>query len=459
MTVSKKIFYIKILDATIIHGISSIGKLSYGYSMDGRLIFDPNDVNNRYGCKKFTKFANENPLVGESPFFMIYKGNCNLIEKIHNIEEAGGHLAIIIGEENETNIENYFFADEVSNSDVSIPAILISRKNGQKLIDYYENNKNNQILIKNIRLELKFDDVEKKSNLVKYDIWYTPDQEKVYNFFKNFKKFHIALEENAILAIRSFTYPHFNYDISNNKEQKNCLSSGAYCYFPSNNYIEDGAKILIESLRQRCIYYFMIAHDSKKKYKYSFWNYMGKYFDECVSKNDYEKSCGDNVMKNLGISFDYVEDCIKYSVECSDDNKDKEGNYLRLFPNSILERDYELRKQSFITKAPIITINERLFIGEWNDKEIFESLCSALIEKPKACLESGFYETSGFSFFSFFIFILLILLVNIGVFFICKSIIKKIIKEKVGEVNMDSEINSAVDNYFALKNKTSEDDK
>ena len=117
---------------------------------------------------------------------MIYKGACSLIEKIHNIEEAGGHLAIIIGEENETNIENYFFADEVSNSDVSIPAILISRKNGQKLIDYYENNKNNQILLNNIRLEIKFDDVEKKSNLVKYDIWYTPDQEKVYNFFKKY---------------------------------------------------------------------------------------------------------------------------------------------------------------------------------------------------------------------------------------------------------------------------------
>ena len=390
---------------------------------------------------------------------MVYKGRCTLVEKIHNIEEAGGHLAIIIGEESDTNIENRFLADEVANSDVSIPAILISRTNGQKLIDYYETYKNNKTAIKNIRLELKFDDIEKKVNIVKYDVWYTPDQEKIYSFFKNFKKYHAALGDKVVLSIHSFTYPHFNYDVSSYLAQEHCLSSGAYCYWPTNSYIEDGAKVLMESIRQRCIFYFMAANNDKKKYKYSFWDYMEKFHDDCFSIQDYDKACGDTVMKDLGLTDKFIDTCIENSVDCEDSKRDSEGQYFRLFPNNILARDYEIRKQNYITKAPLITINERLFTGSWNNEEMFESLCSALYEKPKACSDYSFLETGGFSFVSFLIFILLILLVNIGVFLICKSIIRKHIRDKVGQVNMDTEINSVVDTYLALRNKPSEDDK
>ena len=389
---------------------------------------------------------------------MIYKGACSLIEKIHNIEEAGGHLAIIIADENDNNIENSFFADEIANSDVSIPVILISRVNGQKLIDYYEENKNSKIAIKNIRLEVKFDDIEKKLNMVKYDVWYTPDQEKVYTFFKNFKKYHDALKDNVNLNIHIFTYPHFKFYPNAYLAQEHCLSSGAYCFWPTNPYIEDGAKVLMESLRQKCLYYFTTMEENKKKYKNSFWNYMNKYHDECVSISDYEKSCGDSVMEDLGIPLKYINMCVNISAECGDSQRDNEGQYLRLFPNSILERDYELRKQSYISKAPIITVNGRLFTGSWNNEEMFESLCSALIEKPEACLNISYFEQSGFSLVSFLIFILLILVANICVFLICKSIIKKNIRDKVGEVNMDSEINSVVDTYLALRNKT-EDEK
>jgi hypothetical protein len=46
------------------------------------------DKNNTLGCSPFNHFAKEDPLVGESPFIMVYAGSCSLIEKVKNIEKA-----------------------------------------------------------------------------------------------------------------------------------------------------------------------------------------------------------------------------------------------------------------------------------------------------------------------------------------------------------------------------------
>ena len=121
--------------------------------MEGYLLFDLNNEPNQYGCEKFNRYTELNPLVGDSPFIIVKKGLCNPTQKVKNIEEAGGHAAIIINDKDEP-IEKMFLADDGNGGEISIPAVLISLNDGNKLINYYidtKPDKNNRI-----RLEIYF---------------------------------------------------------------------------------------------------------------------------------------------------------------------------------------------------------------------------------------------------------------------------------------------------------------
>ena len=63
-----------------------------------------------------------------------------------------------------------FLADDGHEGDISIPSILLSRTDGDKIKNYYTMHKDNKEKINKIRFEIKFD-IENKNNTVDYDIW------------------------------------------------------------------------------------------------------------------------------------------------------------------------------------------------------------------------------------------------------------------------------------------------
>ena len=212
--------------------------------MEGYLLFDLKNEPNQYGCEKFNRYTELNPLVGDSPFIIVKKGLCNPTQKVKNIEEAGGHAAIIINDKDEPP-EKMFLADDGNGGEISIPAVLISLNDGNKLINYYTDkkpDKNNRI-----RLEIYFA-LEKSDNTVKYDIWFTPDQTKVYEFLNDFEKYQKLLGDNAILDMHYITYPFFSYNENSKTPVEDCLGSGLYFIRPSSD-INDGALIALESIK------------------------------------------------------------------------------------------------------------------------------------------------------------------------------------------------------------------
>ena len=116
---------------------------------------------------------------------MVRQGTCSFFDKVSNIENSGGHLAIIISETDEP-LEGIFLSEEGLGTDITIPAVLISKKDGKILTDYYIEHADSHEAIKDIRLEVQFK-YESLDNIVKYDVWYSPDQENAYIFFKDFK--------------------------------------------------------------------------------------------------------------------------------------------------------------------------------------------------------------------------------------------------------------------------------
>lgn len=377
---------------------------------------------------------------------MVFEGECSSIEKVKNIEKSGGHLAIIINR-NDENIGGIFMNDDGVGYDISIPAVLISNSDGKKLVAYYLEHANNHEDIKEIKLEVKFEN-ENLDNTVKYDLWYSPDQDNAYTFLNDFKEIQKTLIDNAILGVHFFTYPHYNYNPDKKQNIENCFGNGLYCSRPGKFGTTDGTEIIRESLRQKCIYNYAYTNQGVNN-KMLFWDYIEKFYINCVRKNRINTVCSEEVMNELKINNYFIQKCYEYSFV--GDKKDK--NYEIFSKNTILDNEYELRKKNFVSKSPSITINDRVYLGNWRVDNIFESLCSSLIRKPEACYAEKTFNKNikGVTLGSFLSIIISVLLFNILLFLICKSVIKKGIEYKVDSSNINSKINNVVGSYLNLK--------
>ena len=383
---------------------------------------------------------------------MVREGNCSYFDKVRNIENSGGHLAIIISER-EDEVSGIFLSEEGFGSDITIPAILISKKDGQKLADYYVRHPTKEG-IRDIRLEVQFQN-ENLDNTVRYDVWYSPEQDSAYSFFKEFKDLQKALGGHAILNIHFFTYPHFTYVPNKRVKVENCFGSGLYCMRPGKSSISNGADVIRESIRQKCIYKYCFEHKNKKKQN-SFWNYIDNFYDKCVYEKTIDTSCSEKIMKKVGIPVKEIQQCYEESFI---GNK-KQNDYEYYLKNTFLDKEYELRKKNFISKSPSITINDRVYLGSWRADYVFESLCASLIKKPELCYMEATFERKlkGVSLLAFLLIIGAVIIINIILFLVCKRIIKKGIEERVETTDIDNKIDKAVDSYLALRDSAPGED-
>ena len=385
--------------------------------------------------------------MGESPFILVKKGSCGITQKVRNIEEAGGHVAIIINDKDE-NVEDMFLADDGHEGDISIPAILISQSDGNKIINYYTQFKDNKEEIKKIRFEIKFD-IENRNNIVNFDIWYTPDTEKVYTFLSDFEKYQNALGDSVKLGIHFVTYPHFMYDPNSFTPKEDCLGSGLYCIRPGKLGITDGSIIVLESVKQRCL--FDWAEINKKKEVYL--KFMKTFYDNCITvENKFTQVCSNEAIYSSGATIDDINQCI-YESFIGTATEKQQPQYQKIFKNQLLDKEYELKKQYLISRVPSITINGRLYIGSWRPEFVFEALCAALINKPEACYTEGKFqrEVRGFSGVGTFLIIVIVLFINIVLFMVCKDYIRRKVFERIKDIDIDTRIDKVVNSYVALK--------
>ena len=341
-----------------------------------------------------------------------------------------------------------FLADDGHGGDISIPAVIISLTDGSKIIEFYKNNENKKII-----LEFQLT-IEKKDNTVKYDIWFTADQENVYTFLNDFKRYQEALGNIAILNMHYITYPHFNYNPESNDIKDDCLGSGKYCVRPGNLGITDGSLIVLESIKQKCIYLNVYSTNEKSK-NLLFWKYMNLFNEKCIKANekaDFDQICSNNVINEVGINLNEINECISNSFINADKTK---SNYHKIYKNKLLDEEYELRKSFYISRVPSLTINGRLYEGAWRPEYVFDALCASLIKKPDVCYyEDSFQRQSeGFSRASTFVIILLVIAVNVILFLICKNFIRKRISERISSTDINTKIDTVVNSYLALKDR------
>jgi len=234
------------------------------------------------------------------------------------------------------------------------------------------------------------------------------------------------------------------------------------------NQLSSSEDILVEAIRQKCIY--KITHDETnpmhiKDQKMIYWTYMNKFYQEClVEDKEFTISCSRNVLKeidainpehnlNTAVEKCYI-DSFSYSGLQTQETTDK---YLLCEKNSILDEDASLVESRLKAALPIIYVNENAFYGSWTYENVLEAMCANLKEKPSSCYSdiNLFVRPNegilGLSFGSLVIIIVIFGIVNILLVLYCKRVVQDKIEKKITSSEINDKISEIVQSYIALR--------
>jgi hypothetical protein len=140
---------------------SNFGKVPYGQFVIGRLYYDTNNKELDYACKPLTGInIQPETRVDRFPIVMVDRGTCTFVSKVRNVQKLGGALALIVDNSDE-DINTVVMNDDGTGSDIYIPAIMISKKDGQIIKDFFMNNKDDSQLLSSILVSVEFQIVRK----------------------------------------------------------------------------------------------------------------------------------------------------------------------------------------------------------------------------------------------------------------------------------------------------------
>ena len=231
--------------------------------------------------------------------------------------------------------------------------------------------------------------------------------------------------------------------------------------------VMDGRDIIIEDIRQKCIY--NIANENYKSQKFSqlnntkkiYFEYMINFFDKCLNRTEkrFNYYCSKEVMQELRINHDLVLECVSssYVVDAERNIVDLDNN------NKILEEEKKVRSLYKIKVLPAVLINNKTISGSWEAINIQEAVCAGFKKKPYACTQILYdysqkrmeSKNEGISFSFIFWIVVLLVLLNAFIFWICRVYLNMRIGQRIENVEMNGRINSVVSSYLKLKNDSS----
>lgn len=165
------------------------------------------------------------------------------------MENIGVAVGIVIDEYAE-DITNILMSDDGTGGGIRIPSMLISRTDGDILLDWFKSAtfKEKHSLV--IMAEFVMPTTE--DNNVAYDFWFTSSSNRAIDFIEDFKPFQEGFEGKV-----DFT-PHFVFweciGCDERYIESDCYGGGKYCAVEPSNDAIFGREIVIEDLRQWCLY-------------------------------------------------------------------------------------------------------------------------------------------------------------------------------------------------------------
>ena len=260
------------------------------------------------------------------------------------------------------------------------------------------------------------------------DFFYVPSSPLTHRFVKMAISVKRTLRSKVVLNPVIFTFSSKSEEFIKN----NCVSKGEFCaYDPDNEGKLTGRDVMLEALRQKCIF---------KTHSEKFLEYLDLYFVSCLSQMS--KSCSESLMKRLRIDSNSVQSCFDHSFSSLE--TEQVDNH-----NEILDQDRQVRKKLGVTEFPDFYINNIKYNGSMNIMDLLMSICSTSSQldtsechnlDPTPDLNDG----TGF-----------IIAINVVIFVIALVFLIAFIRKRM-RTKFKKEVKTAIDRYMteysAIKN-------
>ena len=430
------------------------GKLAdlSNFYVHGEILFE-NKTSMHTACTELQQLnTNTDPNEYSENFkiLLAYNGQCSVVQKARNAQNAGASMLLLINN-NDQDIKNVILEDDGSGNDIKIPIGLISLTNGRIMQNFMENNPKSRVLV-----EINFKPVDERQK-IEVKIFFSSSEIRAYELFNSMKKYIDKFNEQVELIPIYVTHQSPNYNKENSQRELNCVTKGKYCYFPKETtIIQDGHRILMESLRQKCMY---IKSADNKKYYY---DYLSSFLKDCLDKNNvkFNERCAQQVLDSMGFPMDYLDECMADSFGVTNlmsssyiDNE-----------NKIFESDYNEILKYKITSFPAVVVADKPIEGMIKETKIIIEICKlASGKKPLFCpflLGVKNEVLKGLNRKRRIYYVIgIVVVINIVLFFIFRKYIKRKVDEKINfnTIDFEGRVNNFVQNYFSL-NKNREMD-
>jgi hypothetical protein len=253
---------------------------------------------------------------------MVRRGECTFVTKVRVASKKGAHAVIIVDKEDSAltskDLQKIIVADDGYGSTISIPSILISRMDGDSLI--------NAAKTQEVVVELAWD--IPTDTTVAVDLWMSSASHASLGFLEKFWESRRTLNE-----VVQFT-PHyhvFSADAAFGGYSGLCWDTGAkYCAEdPDGSGLVTGKMVLEEDVRQLCIHELTRVARSRSGsemnkpivfYAEKWWDYVSQLQASCpIDAPDeayrFGTTCSERLMERLGIDVAQVQECYARTAE------------------------------------------------------------------------------------------------------------------------------------------------
>lgn len=212
----------------------------------------------------------------------------------------------------------------------------------------------------------------------------------------------------------------------------------------SSNENIKGREIILEDLREKCLYRKAYSSDSTRD---NWWAYMAFVHQNCY--NVINEDCSRRAHERLGLDFSETQRCVKSSFSGDRWGSNTTSNY-------IIDEEIEYWKTYGSGIYPSIVINNRTYRGQLESLAVFNAICAGFANPPAMCKATlGSYTPDflvdteeGIKAGVIVAIVVILVLVNVIIVYCYRRYAKR---EMQSEMQM--QIESAVSQYFALSQR------
>jgi len=276
-----------------------------------------------------------------------------------------------------------------------------------------------------IKIEIGFLSYAMSRSSVSLQFTFSPEDRKVSSFFSSLyeSSFTNDIRKNLLAVDRKYTMLHCSAceERGYTMIQPDCLSGGRYCMRSPNYFLLTGEVMLIQTLKNKCTE--TILENANRRS--AIWEYYWTLNASCI--NDFDPKCVNTILRKLNIK-DEVFDCVKRSFIKEVQTEEIEPRIL-LQDNEILRREMsDFSKVEHYVNFPMLKINDIIYNGPLDFKQIMNFICLHVNDKLVGCKEFFIVkelEVEGTKpVYKIFFIVISILIIGVAIEF-CKRYLKR----------------------------------